>query len=430
MKNLAKQIILCASGTIMEWYDFSLFASLAAIMSEIFFPNGDKFSSMMSTFALFASGFIMRPIGAVFFGHLGDRIGRKSTLLITLFIMTISTSAIGFLPAGYVLSVILLVVFRLAQGFAASGEYPGGITLLSEQVDVKKRGLVSSFGIFAAPAGICLGTMVCAAVAKLVGHHNMVQWGWRIPFLISAPLGLIGYWIRKSLLESEQFQMIQRDRSIIKIPLFILIEKYYREFIVLSGFYILSSVSFYINFIYLTNYAVNSHNFDMQALYVNVIVTLIYALAILVFGWLSAYIGSKALMACSCVLIIFLAYPLFVYILNGNSVEQILGQLLISILIGMFVGPLASVTADFFPTQIRYTGVSLSLNCATAIFGGTAPIICAWLVKISNSAITPVYYFIAIGVIALIMIIFMTPRIKKSAYLKITNSVQLSPFQR
>ena len=139
---------------------------------------------MMSTFVVFASGFIMRPIGAIIFGHLGDKIGRKSTLLITVIIMTISTAAIGLIPAGLSLSTSLLVIFRLIQGFAASGEYPGGITLLAEQPNINKRGFISSFGIFAAPAGIFIGTLVCMITSKLIDHHSMVQWGWRAAILL------------------------------------------------------------------------------------------------------------------------------------------------------------------------------------------------------------------------------------------------------
>src|SRR3990167_3081381 len=416
MKSITKQIILCTFGTLFEWYDFSLFAALAPIISEIFFPHSSHFAAMMSIFVVFASGFIMRPIGAIFFGHLGDRIGRKSTLLITVFIMTISTAAIGLIPVGLSLSILLLVIFRLAQGFAASGEYPGGITLLAEQPNINKRGFVSSFGIFAAPAGIFIGTLVCVITSKLLDHSNMIQWGWRIPFLLGAPLGLIGYLARKALLESEKFRVAKQKNILTKIPVLYLIKEYRREFMVLLCLYILSSVSFYMNFIYLSSYSVNMYKLGtMGALYLNSVTTFVYAISIPLFGLFSDYLGRKPLMIGACLLMICFMYPLFLFILNGDISAQFVAQSLISMMIGMFVGPLAILSADFFPTQVRYTGISMSLNISAAIFGGTTPLICASLTKISNNAITPAYYFIFVAALALIAITLTKPnRIKRA----------------
>lgn len=406
MKSVTKQITLCVLGTLLEWYDFSLFAALGPIIAETFFPSRNNFAAMILTMLIFASGFIMRPIGAIIFGHLGDKIGRKSTLLITVLIMTISTTAIGLIPTGLTLSTFLLVIFRLAQGFAASGEYPGGITLLAEQISINKNGLVASFGMFAAPAGIFIGTLVCAIISNIIGHDGMIQWGWRLPFLMGAPLGLIGFQIRKFLLESNKFQQAKKEEKLVKIPLKLLVIKHYESFIVLLCMYILSSVSFYINFIYLGGYSLNGEKFGAtDALYINSITTLVYSIAILFFGGLSDYVGKQALMIGACILMAFFIYPLFLFILNGDISARLFGQSLISLMIGMFSGPLAALSANLFPTHVRYTGIAISLNISTAIFGGTTPLICAWLSKISNNNIAPAYYFIGIAILAAAVLI-------------------------
>lgn len=416
MKSITKQIALCTFGTLFEWYDFSLFATLAPVISGIFFPHSSHFAAMMSIFVVFASGFIMRPVGAIFFGHLGDKVGRKSTLLITIFIMTFSTSAIGLIPTNFKFSALLLVIFRLTQGFAASGEYPGGITLVSEQSNAERKGFIASFGLFAAPAGIFSGTLVCIFFTKVLGQNNMVEWGWRIPFLIGTPLGLIGYFIRKTLLESEAFQTAKQEKRLIQVPVFHLVNKYFKRFIALFCLYVFSSVSFYMNFIYLSTYSVNVHKLSISnAMYLNSVTTFIYALSIPFFGFFSDYLGRRRLlMFGSCLITICFMYPLFMIILNGDINTQIMVQSLVSIIIGMFVGPLAILSADFFPTEVRYTGISMSLNISAAIFGGTAPLICAWLTNVTNNEIAPAYYFMFSSVLALIAIILVKPSKIKS----------------
>lgn len=410
MRLITKQILLCTLGTLLEWYDFSLFAALSPVISEIFFPHSNHFAAMMSIFVIFASGFIMRPLGAIFFGHLGDKVGRKSTLLLTIAIMTISTTAIALIPTQLAISTLLLVIFRLIQGFAASGEYAGGITLLAEQSNVNRKGFITSFGIFSASAGIFIGTLVCVITLKIIDHQNMIHWGWRIPFLIGLPLGFLGYIIRKALLESTEFQMAKQNKFLLPIPIMQLIKKYKKEWIGLSCLYILSSVSFYMNFIYLSNYSINMHKLGTtEALYLNLLITFTYAISIPLFGFISDYLNKKLLMISACILMICSIYPLFIFILHGNIALQFSIQSLISIMIGMLAGPLAILSASFFPPQIRYTGVAMSLNVSASIFGGTTPLVCAWLTHISNNAIAPAYYFILVAVLALISLIYIKP---------------------
>lgn len=172
---MRKQITLCTIGTIFEWYEFSLFACLAPILSQIFFQQNNT-TALMATFTIFASGYLMRPLGAIFFGQLGDRLGRKYTLVITIFAMTFATTAIGLIPTGSTLATALLVIFRLIQGFATSGEYPGGLTLLAEQ-NASKKSFIASFAIFGTGAGCFSGALMYFILLKIVGQETMLAWG-------------------------------------------------------------------------------------------------------------------------------------------------------------------------------------------------------------------------------------------------------------
>ncbi len=400
MISLKKQVLLCTFGTMLEWYDFSLFASLTVIISSIFFPKTDTSHAIMYTFMVFASGFLMRPIGAIFFGHLGDKIGRKSTLLLTIFLITLSTTVIGLIPTGMFFSTTVLIGCRLFQGFAASGEYAGGITLLSEQPSDKK-GFISSFGIFSAIIGIFFGSLVCTIISKLIGDQLMTHWGWRIPFLLGAPIGILGYFLRKSLLESTEFIKTQNENLIQKIPLLQLLKKYKFNLISLFCMYVFSSISFYINFVYLNSYLIANKNIGITvSMFINSLTILIYAICILFFGFISDFFNKKYIMMLGCILMVILIHPLFTLILKGTYWEIILAQSIISILIGMFVGPIASLSIEFFPINVRYTGVAIALNFSAAIFGGTAPLICAWLAENFNSYYAPAYYFMFATILA------------------------------
>lgn len=412
-------------GTALEWYDFSLFASMTAIFSKLFFPEVNLASAMLMTFAVFAAGYITRPLGAIFFGHLGDRIGRKSTLLMSILLMAVSTTVIGVLPVSTSFSMYLLVLCRLLQGFATSGEYGGGITMLYEQ-STKRKGLVTSFGLFAAIFGIFLGTAIVTIITKLIGNQNMMAWGWRVPFLLGAPLGLLGLILRKSLLESREFLNTKASNVDYAIPIIRLLQDYKKELFALTAMYSLSNIAFYINFIYLGNQASLNNNLDTSSsLYISLFVTLIYACSILMFAFISDYTGRLKIMVTSCVLLITLVVPLINIVLSGHANLQLMGQVAISILLGMFVGPLAAVSAECFSINVRYSGIGIPLNLAASVFGGTTPLICGWLARLTGEQTMPAYYLIAAAIVAMAAILTLSRDTQRRSlhYLKIVNSV-------
>jgi MHS family proline/betaine transporter-like MFS transporter len=407
MNTLKKQIALCTLGSLFEWYEFTVFASLTPIISILFFPHSSHFAAMMSTFAVLASGYIMRPLGALFFGHLGDTLGRKTTLLITIFLMATATTAIGLIPTGYQFSTIALVIFRLAQGFATSGEYPGGLALLSEQDSHKHKSFIASFGIFSSGAGCFAGALGFAIIQYCVSNENMLQWGWRLPFLLGAPLGLIGYKLRRSILESPKFQEAKRAGLITPSPILQVLTRHYKTLIAVLCISILTNTLISINFFYLGNYSVSTHKLNTShATYLYLLITFTYAVAILFFGWLADYFNKRHMIMTACVLITGLIYPLFEVIIGTSISAQFFAQAILSLLVGMVLGPFASLLAESFPTAVRFTGMSITLNVAASFFGGPAPMICGWLTKATASATAPAFYVMCSAIVALIASMF------------------------
>lgn len=422
MNIIRKQILLCTAGTLLEWYDFALFANMTIILSQIFFPKSNHTAALLSTFVVFASGYIARPLGALFFGHYGDVSSRKSALLKTILIMTASTSCIGLIPTNIETSMYLLVVLRLLQGFSTSGEYGGGITMLYEQ-DSKRKGVISSFGLFSAIMGIFLGTVVVGIVTQIIGQDNMIQWGWRIPFLLAAPFGILGFIIRKSLIESSEF-VTSKDLNK-NFPAIELLKKYKKNLLSLILIYALGNVCFYINFIYLGNQSVLLKQIDSTtSTFISALVTLGYAASILLFAYLSDFFEKRKMMIIASCLLFAFSYPLFNLILFGNVPLQVIGQLTISLLLGMVVGPLASISAESFKTNVRYSGIGLSLNFAASIFGGTTPLVCAWLTQFTGVLTTPALYLSASAAISVVAILFLRNNEASNAdYREIVNSV-------
>ncbi len=406
MNSLKKQVTLCTIGSVFEWYEFMVFALLTPIISTLFFPHTNHFAAMMSTFAIFASGYIMRPIGALFFGHLGDTLGRKYTLMITLFLMTGSTFAMGCIPVGSTFSALILLLCRLAQGFSASGEYPAALTLLAEQSSQKRKGFVTSIAVFGTGLGCFLGAVLCAIIFKSVGHQAMLNGGWRIPFLLAVPFGIVSYLLRKNIFESNEFKKILSKNKILKSPIKTLITQHSKNLMTMLTISILANVIIYINLIYISNYAMSIHKINaIQNSHLYLIATFVYTASILFFGFISDYVNKKLFLMVACAIILIFTYPVLRLAFDSTVDMQFLAQGILSLFSGMILGAFPAILSDSFPTSVRYTGLSVTLNFAGSLFGGTAPFICGWLTQYFNSTQASAYYIILLAIIAFIAII-------------------------
>ncbi|WP_329255404.1 MHS family MFS transporter [Actinoallomurus sp. NBC_01490] len=370
-------------GTSIEWYDFFLYNTAAAVVfKDVFFPSSSDYAGTLSSFATYAVGFAARPVGAAIFGHWGDRLGRKATLIVTLVLMGLSSALIGVLPGTHSIGVaapILLVALRVLQGVAVGGEWSGSVLLSMEWGDKKKRGLMASWPQMGVPIGLILGTVAMSSVASASGDA-FKNWGWRLPFLFSLVLVAIGLWVRLRVMETPLFAEVVEKRKVAKVPVAEVIRRHPKE-IVLSAllrcseqapFYIFTSFAL----TYMEKHAGRSDTFALNAVAAAAIVALVL---IPLAGHLSDSIGRKRVYAAGALLTAIIAFPYFALINTGIGVVIFLTVMLSEVPHALQYGPQASLIAEVFPTNLRYGGAGIGYQLASVIAGGPAPLLATWL---------------------------------------------------
>ena len=391
-------------GNVLEWYDFVVYGFLAAIIGKLFFPSGDETVELLKSFAVFAVGFVMRPIGAIIFGYIGDKFGRKTALTISIVLMALSTTVIGLLPTYEtvgILAPVLLVILKLIQGLSVGGEYTTSISFLVEHAPKDKRGLYGSIGILGAVIGILLGSASGAIVTKLLTEEQLYSWGWRVLFLSGVLLGVVGYFIRRNIEETPKFLELEYEELKPKSPLKELLKKYKDRLLRAFALSTFQAVGFYTIFVYVANHLIVFLKFPKStALTINTVSMIILTLLIPVMAWLSDKIGRKPIILFSTGLTILLAYPLFSLISSGSFENALIGHVLFAIITAGFMAVLPTTLVELFPTRVRNSGYSIGYNLPFAIFGGTSPLIATWLVKATNNLAAPSFYLIAAAAIA------------------------------
>ena len=404
MKKHSKTLFAGMIGNVLEWYDFVVYGFLAVIIGELFFPSSDPMVSLLKSFGVFAVGFIMRPVGAILFGHIGDKYGRKKALTISIIMMALSTTAIGLLPTYAQIGILaptLLVLLKLLQGLSVGGEYTTSVSFIVEHAPQDKRGLFGSVGILGAVVGILLGSASGAIVTKILSEQALYAWGWRILFFTGVLLGIVGYYVRKNIDETPKFMELEYEELIDKNPVLDVFKKAYKEFMKTFALSTFQAVGFYTIFVYIANHLAVFVKFPKStALTINTISMIILAVLIPFFGWLSDKIGRKPIILVSTGLTIILAYPLFKFISSGSVENALIGQILFAIVVAGFMSILPTTLVEIFPTQIRNSGYSIGYNLPFAIFGGTAPLIATYLIKVTGNINSPAFYLIFAATIA------------------------------
>jgi metabolite-proton symporter len=400
-------------GTTVEWYDFFLYGVAASVVfGDLFFPKGEQLTGTLLSFATFAVGFFARPIGGVVFGHFGDRLGRKNLLVLSLVMMGLATFAIGLLPTYAqvgALAPILLTVLRLIQGFALGGEWGGAVLIVSEHGSAERRGFWSSWPQAGAPAGQLLANGVLAGLAAFQSDAAFDKWGWRIPFLLSAVLVLVGLWVRLRIEESPLFKEArakQEPTGKTRLPFVEVITKYPREVLTAMGARMAENVSYYIFTIVIATYAKEHLKLDKSfALNAVLIAAAVHFCAIPLWGALSDRIGRKPVYLIGAVGVGVWGF-VFIALVNTKSFGlAVLAVTIGLILHGAMYGPQASFFTELFGTRVRYSGVSVGYQLASVIAGGLAPFIAVALLKAYDSGFAISVYVGVCSVISIVAVL-------------------------
>ena len=412
-RDQRKVIFSSCIGTILEWYDFSLYAFLAGIFAHIFF-RALPTTGLLLSYTVFAIGYLARPMGAAIFGYLGDTQGRKKALSLSVLLMAVATCGIGLLPSyatAGISTVFLLVFFRLLQGIAVGGESFGSACFIVESIPSNQVGLFSSLIWASSVIGLLLGSLAVFILFIFFQGHLLYSVGWRLPFFLATISGVIGYYIRKRTLETQAFRRLQ-DRCLVdKTPLKTIFLTHKVLTAQLMGLYLLAALITYLVFIFMPVYFTDV--LGHSKVYAHALNTAVLALLILLdifFGWLSDKVGRKPLMLISAIGLMCFSYPLYVVIAHGSFLAVIIAQVIFAILAASFQGPLLAITLDLIPVAVRYSLGSLSYSLGYSIFGGTAPIVAIYLItKTSNVAIPGLY--LAMGAVVAVVILLTTKKL-------------------
>lgn len=394
-------------GNVLEWYDFAIYGFFAPILGRIFFPSEDPTTSLIASFGAFAAGFLMRPIGGVLFGYIGDRIGRKRALNLSVLLMAVPTFLIGVLPTHAQFGVgaaVILVALRMLQGLSVGGEYTSSIVYLAETAPRGRRGLFTSVSVLGGIGGILLGSFVSTALTGMLTEAQLARWGWRIPFILGILVAGVGYLIRRHMPET-----ISKAGKVAN-PLLVL-RRHWRPVLQVTGLNLIAAVFFYTLFVFVITWLVNYvHEPRTMALQFNSINLVVLIAVVPLAAHLSDRVGRKPLIIGAALTLALLAYPLFWLMHHPDENMILLGGLGLAVVLGFYMGITPAQLTEMFPQHIRVSAVSVGYNLTYAIFGGTVPMIAIWLMKKEHNDLSFVWYLIACGLVSVVVAFFIQDR--------------------
>ncbi|MGW9047202.1 MFS transporter [Streptomyces lydicus] len=419
-KSVKRAVKAAALGNAMEWFDFGIYSYLAVTIGKVFFPPGNDNAQILSSFATFAAAFLVRPLGGMFFGPLGDRIGRKKVLSLTMIMMASSTLAIGLVP-GYASigfwAPVLLIAFRMLQGFSTGGEYGGAATFIAEYSPDKRRGFFGSFLEFGTLIGYTTAAGLVTVLTVALPHSAMQSWGWRLPFLVAAPIGLIGLYLRLKLDETPAFQKLADDEgpaadTASHSGFLERMRGQWRAMVLCVALVAAFNITDYMLLSYMPTYLSNTLGYGTTSALVSLIMVMLVLMAAITFvGRFSDRIGRKPVLMAGSLGFLVLAVPSFLLIRHGSTVTVFAGLLLLGLCLLPYVSVMSASLPALFPTQVRYGSLSIAFNISVSLFGGTTPLVIEALIGGFHNDLVPAYYTMVAAVVGVVA----TAAMKESA---------------
>jgi len=408
VKSVALRKVVWSSvlGSTVEWYDFTIYGTAAALVfNKLFFPNLSPAIGVIAAFGSYATGFLARPLGGAVFGHFGDRIGRKAMLSMTIILMGAGTFLIGCLPTYGQIGIaapLLLVVLRIVQGIGIGGEWGGAVLMVIESAPNERRGFYGSLVQLGYPLAVILATAVFALVSQLP-EREFLTWGWRVPFLLSAILVGIGLYIRLRLVETPAFRQVQEGHAVAKMPLLEILTRHPRTFLVSVGLKISEIAFVSIATVFSINYVTEQLGMPRSAVLNGVLLAAVIELfTIPAFGWLSDRYGRKAMFIAGCLFSIAFAFPMFwLFQTHNPTVIAMTIAVAVSFGQGIMFGPEAAWVAELFPARLRYSGASLGFQLGAALSGGLTPMLASALLLWTGATWSISLYLIAAAVVTI-----------------------------
>ena len=408
-KSLRKSVVAGSIGVLVHWFDWAVYAYLAGTIAVVFFPESNSSSGLLAAFAVFAVSFLVRPIGAIIFGRLGDRLGRKQTLSIVILSMALATLVLGLLP-GYssigIAAPILLIATRVVQGLAAGGEFGSAAAFLGEFSPAKRRGFGVSWLEFGSLLGFLLASFTVVLLNLVFDPQQIIDWAWRIPFLITVPLGFIGLYIRRKIEDTPEFEQLKELETVSHAPVREVFQRNRREFIQTCGMEIFMNVTFYVVLVYLLTYQEVYIGFDAgQAALLSTLASALGLIVVPLAGIASDRVGRKPVLMTAAIALTVLAIPLFILMQSGASWAAFVSTLGLALILAIILGTHAVTVVELFPTRTRQTGLSIAYALTAALFAGTAPYVLTWLLDTTGNMLVPGFFLAVVGVVGIVTVV-------------------------